>query len=533
MSATIKFCGAAGTVTGSCYWIKTGQLQLLVDCGMFQGSKTVKQLNYDRFPFDPREIDLVLLTHAHTDHAGLLPKLVKHGFSGPIYATAGTRDLLTYMLPDSAHIQGMEVKRVNIRNSQRGLSRVSPIYDLGDVERCLSQIVTIPYDSWLESGPIKVKFWNAGHILGAASIELHIYKGSQVRQPMRLLFSGDIGPDHKAFHPDPDAPAGIDYLFCESTYGERQRAKITIEERRSMLAGEINEAMNAGGALVIPSFAVERTQELLLDLANLLRADAVPSTSVFIDSPLAIKITSVFEDHAAALEDLPSGRNLFANTSFHFTESTDESKAIARFTGGIIILAASGMCDAGRIRHHLKNHLWRPQSTILLVGYQAEGTLGRLLMDGVKKVKIQGEEIAVKARIRSLDAYSGHADRDELVDWVHERLPVRHAVFLTHGSAGALSGLKQSLKSNGIPAQQIVIPKLDDRYELSDHGFELVSEAEHPRLEPAAFEEPDWHNDLAEFSLDLRSVLEASASDRQRIDMLKRLKDALNDRRLS
>lgn len=528
MPVDIQFCGAAGTVTGSCYWIRMNGLQFLVDCGMFQGSKTVKQLNYERFPFNPRDIDLVLLTHAHTDHAGLLPKLIKHGFSGPIYATSGTRDLLTYMLPDSAHIQGMEVKRLNVRNSQRGRPRVDPIYDLADVERCLDQLVVVPYDHWMENGPLKVKYWNAGHILGAASIEIHIArKDGLPGDALRLLFSGDLGPDHKAFHPDPDAPAGIDYLFCESTYGRRTRTKVTLEERQTLLAEEINAAMSAGGAMIIPSFAVERTQELLFDLAQLLRSGAVPNASVFIDSPLAIKITSVFEDHAEKLEDLPAGVNLFDHSNFHFTESVDDSKAIARFTGGVIILAASGMCEAGRIRHHLKNHLWRSQSTILIVGYQAEGTLGHLLISGAKNVKIQGEDIAVKARIRSLDAYSGHADGEELIDWVAERRPINHAVFLTHGNTQALAGMRSALMSTGFDDGEIVIPALDDRFELTESGFKLLSKAEKPRLEPSAFEKPDWHNDLAQFSLDLRAALEKSTTDRQRLAILKMLKKSL------
>lgn len=527
MSVDVQFCGAAGTVTGSCYWVRANGLQFLVDCGMFQGSKTVKQLNYDPFPFDPRDIDFVLLTHAHTDHAGLLPKLTKYGFTGPIYATAGTRDLLAYMLPDSAYIQGMEVRRLNTRNSQRGRPAVKPIYDLDDVDRCLQQIVVSPYDRWLEHQPFRVKFWNAGHILGAASIEVHI---STEQKPssndLRLLFSGDIGPDHKAFHPDPDAPTGVDYLFCESTYGERDRTDVTPQERRAQLETEVREAMKAGGALVIPSFAVERTQELMLDLAWLIKSGAVPNTAVFVDSPLAIKITSVFDDHAHMLEDLPSGMSLFDHSSFHFTETTDESKAIARFTGGVIILAASGMCDAGRIRHHLKNHLWRPQSTILLVGYQSEGTLGRLLQDGVKRVKIQGEDILVRARIRSLNIYSGHADREELLDWVRERQPVEQATFLVHGNRHALAGLEQGLTAQGTSGQ-IIIPALDERYELGNNGARLVQREFAPRADPSALERPDWHNDLARFSLDLRSALEKAQTDGDRRAMLKRLQNSL------
>ncbi len=530
MTVKVKFCGAAGTVTGSCYWIQTDTSWFLVDCGLFQGTKTVKQLNYNDFPFDPKDIDFVILTHAHTDHSALIPKLVKKGFSGPVYATTATRDLLRYMLPDSGYIQEVEVARLNRRNQQRGKPVVQPIYTSKDAKISLSQIRSVDYEEWLEPAPgVRVRFWNAGHILGSASIEIEL---TEKKEKQRLLFSGDIGPDHKLFHAEPDAPDGFDYVFCESTYGGRFREDADLDKRRQILASEINDAMDAGGALVIPSFAVERTQELLLDIAYLLQEDKIPCAAVFLDSPLAIKITSVFAKYEEQLEDISDGMSPFAHPKFHFTESVDDSKAIARFTGGVIILAASGMCDAGRIRHHLKNHLWRPQSTILQVGYQAEGTLGRLLEEGRKRVNIQGEAIQVRARLRKIDTYSGHADRNGLIDWVKARGPVSQKIFLTHGSAESLVALQESLISEGYDADQIVIPALDDAFELSRTRTTKKTHGLTRRLEPETMSKLDWHNDLAQLTLDIRSMLE-TAPDDQRDKILSKLRKTLEANRRS
>jgi len=529
VSIQIQFCGAAGTVTGSCFWISTPTQQFLIDCGMFQGSKSVKELNYGDFPFHPENIDFVLLTHAHIDHSGLLPKLTKHGFKGVIHTTSGTRDLLSYMLPDSAHIQETEVERLNARNRRRGKVVVEPIYTADDVESCLEKIETVPYEGWLELGGVRARFWNAGHILGSASIEVEIDTDDADGNSLRLLFSGDIGPEHKAFHPDPTAPSGIDYLICEATYGGRKRDNLDTAQRRSLLANEINACLGGGGSLVIPSFAVERTQELLDDLAHLIHGKDIPNAPVFIDSPLAIRVTSVFAQHADKLEDVSSHSDPFDHPSFHFTETVEESKSIARFSHGAIILAASGMCDAGRIRHHLKNHLWRPQSTILLVGYQVEGTLGRLLQRGVKKVKIQGEDIAVKASIRTLDTYSGHADEDELIDWVSDRLPIRQAALLIHGGTEALAAMRDRLVATGLDTNAVIIPKLDDRFEVASDGLHLVSRSTARRLDPKVIDKPDWHNDFAQLSLDIRDALDAVATDKQRAVILRRLKRVLKD----
>lgn len=528
MSIKIKFCGAAGTVTGSCYWVQTAKSQFLVDCGLFQGTKTVKELNYSGFPFDPKQIDFVVLTHAHTDHSAMIPKLIKDGFGGPIYCTEASRALLRYMLPDSGYIQEMEVMRLNRRNQQRGKPAVKPIYTRRDAEATITQIHGLDYEDWIAPGAdVRARFWNAGHILGSASVEIEIVDGGNKR---RLLFSGDIGPEHKLFHAGPDAPGYFDYVICEATYGGRERPEISVTQRRQILAKEINDALEAGGALVIPSFAVERTQELLLDIAWLLQQEEIPGSLVFLDSPLAIKITSVFAKYAQALEDISDSTLPFTHSSFHFTETVEESKSIARFDSGVIILAASGMCDAGRVRHHLKNHLWRSQSTVLLVGYQAEGTLGRLLEKGLKRVNIMGEAIRVRARIRKIDTYSGHADGNGLVAWIKARQPIRQGVFLTHGSTESLHALRSELLTHGFDPSQLIVPMLDDEFEIKPNGKAVKRRGVSRRLEAGIIEKPDWHNDLAQLSLDIRSMLEEAGTNRQRSKILTRLRRALDNK---
>ena len=525
MATRLTFHGGAGTVTGSCYRIEHSRGRFLIDCGMFQGTKTVRELNYGTFPFEPHAIDFVLLTHAHIDHSGLLPKLSKHGFKRAIHATEPTADLLSFMLPDSGHIQESEVEQLNRRNRRRGQDVVEPIYTRRDAEDCLRQIQGVGYEKWIEPGPgVRARFWNAGHILGSASIELHIEDGAGT---LHLLFSGDLGPDEKVFHLDPEAPAGFDYVVCESTYGDRDRADATVVERRRALRDEINDALAAGGNLLIPAFAVERTQELLHDIGVLMAERQVKDVPVFLDSPLASNATQVFTKHAATLEDIALDEDeLFRNPNFRFVESVDESKSLNQITAGAIIIAASGMCEAGRIRHHLKNNLWRARATVLFVGYQAPGTLGRLILDGEKSVSVFGEEIAVNARIREIGNYSAHADQKELVDWVLERRPVHGGIFLTHGEDQARAALREHLIAAGCAGALIHLPRMDD-------GFELVA-AGAPAPQPRRARIPDseivrdWHNDYAVLLLDLSRQLERLPDDEARRQLLRRLRSALS-----
>jgi len=526
MSIRIKFCGAARTVTGSCYWLQHYKGAFLVDCGMFQGSKTLKELNYGDFPFTTGEVDFVLLTHAHIDHSGLLPKLMSNGFHGKVFATEGTKDLLRFMLPDSGYIHEIEVDYLNRRNKQRGHPPVAPIYTNEDGEIAAEKITPVDYQTWVEPGPgVRARFWNAGHILGSASIELEIETGDSKQRIQRLLFSGDIGPDHKLFHPDPEAPSNLDYVISEATYGARRRIAIKPHERRAELARIITEAFSRGGVLVMPAFSVERTQELLADLSILMNEGGIKDRLVFLDSPLAIKATETFAAHAESLEDVGDGGDLFKHPSFHFTRTVQESKAINNYENGVIIIAASGMCEAGRIRHHLKRRLWDRKNTILLTGYQAPGTLGALLEAGKKAVRIQGEDIRVHAEIKSIDFYSGHVDADGLVAWVTARRPVKRSVFLTHGEDKALSALRERLLSNGFDAKGVMIPCLDEEIDLESGAMQKPAGPR--RLPPEAVSAPDWHNDLAQLMLNIREELDKASDERSRKIILRRIRRAL------
>jgi metallo-beta-lactamase family protein len=522
----LRFHGAAHTVTGSCYEIEANGTHILVDCGLFQGSKTERELNYGPFPFKPADVDAVILTHAHIDHSGLLPKLVKHGFSGPIHATPATIDLCSVMLPDAAHIQEFEVEQLNRRNLKRGRDEVTPIYTMEDAEACLKLFRPHGYCDWTEVAPgFRARFWNAGHLLGSASVELEATADGG--KPLRLLFSGDIGPDQKLLQSDPQGPGGVDYLICESTYGDRERGMITDKTRREVLSAEVHEAMKAGGPLIIPSFAVERTQELLVDFHYLMEAKEMPSCQIFIDSPLATHASEVFERHANELDEGPALRAALNARNIRFTETVEQSKAIDRLGGFFIVIAASGMCDAGRIRHHLKSYLWRRNATVMMAGFQAQGTLGRILLDGAASVRIQGEEIKVAARVCQIDLYSGHADAGELVTWVKERLPVSRNVFLTHGEDEGLKGLERRL-STLCPPGQIIIPQLDDAFELSTSGSRQINHQAPRRLAPEKVARMDWHNDLSKLLLDINDEIAKQADEHGRAKLIRRLRRALD-----
>jgi metallo-beta-lactamase family protein len=526
MSVTVRFCGAARTVTGSCHLFQTRTGRFLVDCGLFQGSKTLKALNYDPFPFHPADIDAVLLTHAHIDHSGLLPKLVRQGFRGKIFATRGTVDLCSYMLPDAGNIQETEVLTLNRRNAARGRPSVDPIYTQADAIASLNAFRPVEYETWVDVfRGVRARYWNAGHLLGSSSIEIEIIDATD--KPIRILASGDLGPDSKLLQPAPEAPAGFDYVICESTYGDTDRPPITAEGRRARLAAEIRDARTAGGALLIPAFAVERTQELIIDLIYLIERGEAPAAPIFLDSPLAIRATEVFRRHASSLEPDIEVDRLLNSPHLHFTETVDESKAIAKVSGFHIIISASGMCEAGRIRHHLKRWLWNRRATVLLVGFQAIGTLGRFLADGVSAVRIQGDEIRVAARIRRIDEYSGHADGPELARWIAARRPIHNGVFLVHGEEAALSGLSDRIAERIIPAARVFSPLLDDVYELSTSLPTPIGVQQHRRIAPEAVVALDWHNDMSKLILDINDRLDDAADERAKGVIIRRLRQAL------
>jgi metallo-beta-lactamase family protein len=528
MPITLSFHGAAGTVTGSCFLLDTGRARVLIDCGMFQGSKTLKQLNYDPFPFDPRSIDAMLLTHAHIDHSGLIPKLMLAGFERRIYATKPTIDLLGCMLPDSGHIQESEVETLNRRNKRRGRPEVAPIYTVFDAERSLDLLQPVAYENWSQVAPsIRAKWWNAGHLLGSASIEVEVETEIQ-GQPKRILFSGDLGPDHKLLHPDPEASVNFDIVVCESTYGDRDRIDVSDDERTKLLSNEINLASKAGGALLIPSFAVERTQELVADIVKLMDSKTIPEASIFIDSPLASKATAIFKRHANELQNGDALLRGLASHHLHITESVEESKALAQFKGFHIIISASGMCDAGRIRHHLRNWLPDRKGTVLLVGFQAQGSLGRILQDGAKAVRIQGDDVIVRARISSIDSYSGHADAPELINWLAERKPIRQGVFLVHGEESAFEGFRARMTAaNIIGSNHIYIPIMDDVFDIDAmHPIRLPQNRQR-RISPEAAARRDWHNELSSLLLDINDAMDKAADERSRKVVIRRLKNAL------
>jgi metallo-beta-lactamase family protein len=521
----LTFHGAAGCVTGFCARLQTDQATLLIDCGMFQGSKTLKALNYGEFPFDPREIDAVLLTHAHVDHSGLLPKLMRAGYTGPIYATAATRDLCAVMLVDAGGIQEAEVAWLNRRNQRRGLAQVEPIYTAAAGKAIMPQFRKVKLGEAVAVAPgVTATYWEAGHILGAASIALEVETQTGHRS---LLFSGDIGPGGSLFVGDPQGPQGVDHLVVESTYGDRDRIGGDAVSRRTALAEELKAAHAAGGPLLIPAFAVERSQELLVDLSALMEEGRAPRGDIFLDSPLAIEASKVFQARGWNPQTQTNPFTVVRPSEhLHFLDRPWDSDGLEKLSGWHIILAASGMCDAGRVRKHLKRLLWRKEATVLLCGFQAAGTLGRLIADGAPRVSIQGEEVRVRARIRKLEAYSAHADANGLLAWVKARGPVAGSVFLAHGEPDAAAGLKRRLTEAGLAADQIVIPQLDESFGLTA-GRALSQDQPSKRLPPQAASRLDWHNDRAAFNLALNAALQAASDDGARERLLAALQAAL------
>jgi len=507
--------GAAGTVTGSCFELAFAGKHILVDCGLFQGPRTIEALNREPFSFDPARIDALLLTHAHMDHSGLIPRLVSEGFRGSIRCTAATADLLSVMLPDGARIQEYEAARRNRRADRADEPPVVPLYTSADAERALKLARPVELEEQFEPAPgFQARFWNAGHILGSASIEIVVGES-------RMLFSGDLGPEHKSFHLDPEGPHGLDHLICESTYGNREREEVTMAQRRSLLEAEVKAALGRGGNLVIPVFALERTQELLLDLAHLIEDRRIDNSQVFVDSPLASRATAIFERHSAELEDL-DGREIFRHPSFHFVERVEESIQLNSVSGAII-LSASGMCEAGRIRHHLLHNLPDTRSTILFVGFQAQGTLGRTILEGARRVRISGRDVAVRARIRRIDSYSAHADRSELIAWLKARQPVAGSLFLTHGEAAAIDALRQEAE---LFLPSVIVPEIGERYALPPGAPARRLATGRTDLRRAISR--DWQNDYADLAVNLKRQLQQIESDARRSEAIARMREVLD-----
>lgn len=443
----LQFLGAVGTVTGSCFLLDAADTRIMIECGMFQGPKEIRDRNYGNFPVSPRSVNYVLLTHAHIDHSGLIPKLVKQGFKGKVLATAPTVELCEVLLPDSGYIQEMEVERKNRKNRRANRPLLEPVYTVNEAYKSLSHFQLALYDEIIELSPgIRIRFVDAGHILGSAMIEVWVREGDK---EVKLVFSGDIGNKDQPLIKDPSTIAEADYVIMESTYGMRLHEQ--CEEEIELLHDVIWETYKKGGNLIIPAFAVERTQDLLYHLNLLMEAKRMPPMNVYIDSPLAIAATGIFHKNREFFDRethdlIKRGGDPLHLPGIRFTQSAEESKSLNNVNGAIII-SASGMCEAGRIRHHLKYNLWRPECTVLFVGYQAEGTLGRLILDGEKVVRIFGDEIAVKADIKFIECYSAHADQAGLLDWVKHFTKPPKEIFVVHGeteAANTLAGLIRS-----------------------------------------------------------------------------------------
>lgn len=465
----IKFCGAARCVTGSCHMIEYGGIKVLVDCGMRQGADTKTELGEGDFPFAPADIEAVLLTHAHIDHSGLIPLLVRRGFKGKIIATRATAELSGIMLPDSGHIQEQEAEYTNRKNMRAGRPAVEPLYTAEDAVKALAFFRPVSYGDVVEVVPgMRARFTDVGHLLGSAAIEIWASEDGATR---KVVFSGDIGRDNRPILQDPQPVDGADYVVMEGTYGDRDHAISMENDKEAELAGLLREGIARGGNIVIPSFAVGRTQELLYYIKRLLASNAVPGLEkvpVYIDSPLGISATQVYERCAEEYYDDEAKAMAKEGSPFDFptlrvAQTSDESKMINFQPGCNIIISSSGMCDAGRIRHHLKHNLYRKDSTVIFAGYQAEGTLGRALTDGTRKVKLFGEEIQVNAAIKQAEGFSGHAGQSELVAWLEAIGQKPECVFLVHGEEETLRVFAEKLSDEGF---SVVRPKLLEEYEL-------------------------------------------------------------------
>jgi metallo-beta-lactamase family protein len=464
----MQFLGAARQVTGSQYYIEADGARLLVDCGMFQEREFLGR-NWDSSPVRLRNLDAIVLTHAHVDHCGLAPKLVHEGFMGPIISTAASADLVELVLRDAAEIQAEDAafkRKRHRKEGRRGKYPVKPLFTMKDVDRTLPLLQTAAYNEEVKiKDRVRAIFHDAGHILGSAMIELLIADGGQ---PRRLIFTGDLGQWDKPIVRDPETFTQADYIVMESTYGNRNHENAGSVE--SQMERVVQETAAAGGCIVIPIFAIERAQELIYHLNRLLRAGRIPQMPVYLDSPMAADVNEVFRQHydcfdSEALQMLESGQSLFKFPLLRVVRSQEESMALNDIQGPFVVMATSGMCTAGRIKHHLVHHIERPECTILFVGYQARGTLGRQILDGNPQVRIHGRYRQVKARVAQIQGISGHADRDGLMKWLSFfQSPPRH-LFVTHGEEEvSLSFAKLVRETLGWPA---TAPEYKQTVELS------------------------------------------------------------------
>jgi len=461
----LSFHGAARGVTGSCHLVECNGQRILIDCGLYQGGRELDEENAEPFGFEPAEIDFVLLTHAHLDHCGRLPLLASRGFQGEVVTTAASRELTRLILLDSAHLQEEEANYRTRKAKRRGKrhATVEPLYSVLDALNCLDHFGRIvKYGETLPLAPgIQVTFLDAGHILGSASILLQLEEDGEQRS---ILFSGDIGNDRRPLLRDPVTPERADIVVMETTYGDRDHK--ALEPSVDELYTAISETFRRGGNVIIPTFALERAQEILYFLSQGVGTGRLPgSMQLFLDSPMAISATRIFERHidsynTETAELFKEGRDPFQLPGLHFTRETAESMALNQISGGAVIMAGSGMCTGGRVRHHLKHNLWRRDSSVIFPGYAARGTLARRIIDGAKRVRIFGEEIPVHAAIHTINGFSAHADQAELLAWRNKISGVER-IFLVHGEEEAMQHFARHLEK-----EPVEMPSLHQEYDL-------------------------------------------------------------------
>ncbi len=437
----LTFWGAAGTVTGSMHLVETGGKRYLLDCGMAQGRRKEADAKNRNLPFSGASIDAVVLSHAHIDHSGNLPSLVKHGFSGPIYSTPASIDLCNWMLRDTAHIQEKDAEFLNKRLEKRkaagqGNGVVEPLYTTPDVERTLPLFTAVPYHRPYAISPtLSYEAYDAGHILGSSSVILYDSTGPQ---PLRLAFSGDVGRPGLPIIRDPEVMPPADYLIMESTYGGRLHKQSGHVINK--LADVVNRTARRGGRIIVPAFAVGRTQQLVLLLHQLFNEKKIPNIPIFVDSPLAMNVTAVHRAHPECFDEetrqyLTNGEDPFGFQRLQYIREAADSKKLNDLHGPFVVVSSSGMCEAGRILHHLRNNIEDPRNTVLITGFQAQDTLGRKLVEKMPEVRIFGEPMRLRAEVASLDELSGHADQNELLEWIRPMVPTLRKVFLVHGEA--------------------------------------------------------------------------------------------------
>ncbi len=481
----IQFCGATTGVTGSCHLITTAHHKVLLDCGQFQGGKAQEELNYEPFPFDPAEVEYVILSHAHIDHCGRIPLLVKRGFKGQIYCTDATADLLDIMLKDSGHIHEQEAEWQNRKNVRAGRPAVEPLYTELEAEESLKFVKPVLYDQLIElNDEMRVCFNDAGHILGSGEIELFVSEqeeGTDRVHTSKIVFSGDLGVMDRPILRNPTIIKKADYIIMESTYGNRNHPDNSMDVNN--LVDIICETAARGGNTVIPSFAVGRTQELIFELNKIYenlqdpRQKKLADLKIYVDSPMASAATEIFKKNAQVFDEetkdyISKGDNPLEFANLKFTQSTEESQWLNIDKEPKVIISASGMCEAGRIRHHLKHNLWDARNSIIFVGYQAEGTLGRCLIEGQKEVTLFGEKIQVNAKIHNLEGFSGHADMDGLIGWLKGFQKPPKQLFLVHGEPEVKIEFAKTIKERvGFDAIPV---NVNSEYELQ-HSGEVVT----------------------------------------------------------